>query len=136
MPSKLIEKLGEGGKSGRFFIARGVGKCLTIYTEELWIEELNELRKLDKTIQSNKLLVRNFSHSAAEVNLDSADRVSLTQMQRALAEIQDEAVIHTFMDDIEIWSKANYESGQNLVPDTFGELREKAFQNKQEKKDE
>lgn len=136
MPSKLIEKLGDGGKSGTFFIARGVGKCLNLYTEESWTRETNKLEKLDLNIQSNLIMVRDFFHDAAEAPLDSADRISLNSAQKEAIEAHDEIVIHTFLRRIEIWSKENYKNRRNLVEDTFGQMRENALVNKPKATDE
>lgn len=136
MPSKLLEKLGDEGKSGHFYIARGVGKCLSVYTESGWEKEALRLQSLDLNIQSNLMMVRDFFHDAAEASLDSADRISLTQMQRQTIELNDEAVIFTFLDRIEIWSKENYVNRRNLQGDDYGNKREEALVKKSQEEDE
>ena len=127
LPSKLLEKLGDGGTHGQFYIARGVGKCLTLYTEEQWTKETNKLMKLDLNVTANLFMVRDFYHHANDPVLDSADRLNLTQLQLEAAEIKDEAIIYTFLNRIEIWSKENYKNKQTLVLDDFGKMREQAL---------
>lgn len=127
LPSKLLEKLGEGAKLGQFYIARGVGRCLTLYTEEQWARETNKLEKLDLNVVSNLIMVRDFFHDATDPKLDSTDRILLSQMQLEATEIEDEAVIYTFLSRMEIWSKENYKNRKTLEIDAFGLQREKAL---------
>lgn len=127
LPSKLLEKLGDGGTLGQFYIARGVGKCLTLYTEEQWAQETNKLGKLDLNVVSNLIMVRDFFHDATDPKLDSADRISLSQLQMEATEIEDDAVIYTFLNRMEIWSKENYKNRKTLEIDAFGLQREQAL---------
>lgn len=127
LPSKLLKVLSDGGTQGHFYVARGVGKCLTLFTEDLWARETNKLLKLDRTIASNVIMIRAFHHGASEVTIDSADRISLSSLQMNMAEIEDEIIITYFLDQVEIWSKKNYDNQQNLVIDNYALIREAAF---------
>lgn len=127
LPSKLLKVLYNGGTQGRFYIARGVGKCLKLFTEDLWTRETNKLMKLDRTIASNEIMVRAFFHGASEVNIDTADRISLNPLQMEMTEIEDEVVINHFLDTVEIWAKEKIITQQNLVIDDFALKREAAF---------
>jgi len=137
LPSKLLKVLGDGGTHGHFFIARGVGKCLILHTEDAWTRETNKLLKLDRTIADNVIMIRAFHHGASEVNIDSADRISLSALQMKMMEIEDEVIITHFLDQVEIWAKDKYDNQENLEIDDYARKREAAFHpEKKTEKDE
>ena len=127
LPSKLLKVLSNGGTHGHFYIARGVGKCLKLFTEDLWARETSKLMKLDRTIATNEIMIRAFFHGASQVSTDAADRISLNPLQMEMTEIKDEVVINHFLDTVEIWAKENIMTQQNLVIDDFALKREAAF---------
>ena len=127
LPSKLLEQIGDGGTQLTLYIARGVGKCLALFTEDEWERTTNKHEKLDLNVVSNLIMVRTFHRCASKVEPDSADRISLNPMQLQTAEIDDEVVIHTYMNRIEIWAKDKFMNNENLLADDFGLIQQAAL---------
>lgn len=123
LPSKLREKLGS-----EVVIARGVDKCLTLYTMEGWkkfeekIEELPPIRA-----RSVRRWLYGFS---GEVTIDSQGRIAIPKHLVEYAELagkksEDEkeekgSAVYNIVsvgvgDHIEIWSEQEYENMINTM---------------------
>ena len=135
LPKKLLEDLGSGGTHA-FFVNRGVGKCLSLYTEDAWNRETREMRKLNLRIVKNRELVRDFFHFAKKVELDRVERINVPNSLLDYAGIENEAVIQTFFDQIEIWSKEEYEKRDDIKAEDFAERIEDLVGRKEEERKE
>lgn len=114
IPSKLREGLGE-----KFYIVRGIDKCLFIYPESRWIEILEKIKTLPWTLEEVRRFSRKFASTAGECEADNQGRILIPQKLREYAGLEKQVVSIGVIDRVEIWSKNNWESynGENEEDD-------------------
>jgi MraZ protein len=103
IPTRFRSSLGE-----RFFMTKGVGGCIFVYTEGAYkdlSETLNQQRQLD---EHTMRLQRFFT--ATETSVDGQGRVAIPSKLRDWAKIgeQGDVVIVGTGSRIEIWSQASW----------------------------
>ena len=86
IPSGFREKLGD-----RFMVARGMEKCITVYS----MDQLNE---------ATRKFSRIFFATAGEVETDKQGRILIPAHLRKYAGIDKECVVTGNLDKVEIWS--------------------------------
>lgn len=104
IPAKFREELG-----GRCVIAQSLDKCLTISTEAEWENFLQELKALPRSNAEARMIRRYFNQSAAKCDVDKQGRVTIPQELKDYAGITKELVTIGNIDNIEVWSKENFE---------------------------
>lgn len=104
IPAKFREELG-----GRCVIAQSLDKCLTISTEAEWENFLQELKALPRSNAEARMIRRYFNQSAALCDVDKQGRVTIPQELKEYAGITKELVTIGNIDNIEVWSKENFE---------------------------
>ena len=116
IPAKFREELG-----GRCVIAQSLDKCLTISTEAEWENFLQELKALPRSNAEARMIRRYFNQSAAKCDVDKQGRVTIPQELKDYAGITKELVTIGNIDNIEVWSKENFEkeafaqAGENVT---------------------
>lgn len=116
IPAKFREELG-----GRCVIAQSLDKCLTISTEAEWEIFLQELKALPRSNAEARMIRRYFNQSAAKCDVDKQGRVTIPQELKDYAGITKELVTIGNIDNIEVWSKENFEkeafaqAGENVT---------------------
>lgn len=116
IPAKFREELG-----GRCVIAQSLDKCLTISTEAEWENFLQELKALPRSNAEARMIRRYFNQSAARCDVDKQGRVTIPQELKDYAGITKELVTIGNIDNIEVWSKENFEkeafaqAGENVT---------------------
>jgi len=104
IPQKFRLLLGQN-----FVIAKGLDKCLWVFTEE-------EFRKLDDRLKAQPMLDQNavrlqrfFSAEAVDGTTDAQGRIALPANLREYAAIEKEVTIVGAGNRIEIWSRTRWE---------------------------
>ena len=116
IPAKFREELG-----GRCVIAQSLDKCLTISTEAEWENFLQELKALPRSNAEARMIRRYFNQSAAKCDVDKQGRVTIPQELKDYAGITKDLVTIGNIDNIEVWSKENFEkeafaqAGENVT---------------------
>ena len=116
IPAKFREELG-----GRCVIAQSLDRCLTISTEAEWENFLQELKALPRSNAEARMIRRYFNQSAAKCDVDKQGRVTIPQELKDYAGITKELVTIGNIDNIEVWSKENFEkeafaqAGENVT---------------------
>ncbi|MDO4833860.1 MAG: division/cell wall cluster transcriptional repressor MraZ [Bacillota bacterium] len=105
IPSKFREELG-----GRCVVAMSLDKCLTISTMEEWEKFLGELSQLPMSNPEARVIRRYFNQSAAVCDVDKQGRVTIPQELREYAGITKELVTMGNINNIEVWSRENWDS--------------------------
>ncbi len=100
LPAKFRGELGE-----KVIIVKGAEKCLTIYTEEKYLDFIETLRR-DGEIRAKKHL-RFLSMSAASVEIDVQGRIILPIELREYAELEKEVLFVGMFDTVEMWNEEN-----------------------------
>ena len=120
VPSKLREGLGD-----KFYIVRGIDRCLFLYPESRWIEILEKIKTLPWTLEEVRKFSRKFASTASECEVDSQGRILIPQRLREYAGLEKAVVSIGVIDRAEIWSRESWEE-YNGTDDEDGEDEELA----------
>lgn len=105
IPSKLVKEMPHS-----FYVLRGFDGCLAIYEEAEFNALLNKLDSLDYTNASARNYIRLAASSAAELEVDSHGRISITAELAETYHIGNDVTIIGAIHHFEIWDSASYEA--------------------------
>ena len=108
LPAKLRDELGE-----KFWVCKGIGKCLQIFTDEAWNDFCTRLSTL-ATAESRHIQLYFYS-GANETTLDAQGRIALSSTLRDFAGLEKNVVIIGNRTHLEIWSEAEWEAEQSRL---------------------
>jgi MraZ protein len=124
LPSRFRE-VAKSNFIERFFVTRGLDKCLFMFSEEEWRVQEQKFR----TPSFAKLQVRTFNRlffsGAVDVVPDKQGRILIPQYLKDFAEIKRDVVIVGVSNRIEIWSKDIWSDFYKNSRPTFEEIAEK-----------
>ncbi len=109
----------------RFFVTRGLDKCLFMFSEEEWRLQETKFKSIPFTKQQSRTFNRLYFSGAIEVNPDKQGRILLPQYLKDFAEIKKDIFIVGVSNRIEIWSKDKWEEFYSNSRTSFEELAEK-----------
>ena len=89
--------------TGKFVVAKGFDKCLAVYSLEEWDKFVGVLMARPDFDAEVRELRRKLTSGAAEVELDSAGRVSLSPQLREYAGLKKDVAVTGNGNRIEIW---------------------------------
>lgn len=105
LPAKLRDELGE-----KFWVCKGMGKCLQVFTDEAWNDFC---AKLDNLAAAQARHIKLYFYSGAnETALDAQGRIALSPAHREFAGLDKNVVIVGNRTHLEIWSEAEWEAEQ------------------------
>ncbi len=125
LPSALVRQI--GGANQNFTVNRGFEQHLIMYPKEVWDRKTKEINQLNIYKKQHRQVIRYFYRGATEVNLDKADRVLLPKSLLEYAGIQGAVVLFAYQDQIEIWSKEQYERMIDQEPEDFSSIADQVF---------
>ena len=99
IPSGFREKLGD-----RFMVARGLERCISVYSMEAWENLENKIIELSQLNETARKFSRIFFATASEVETDKQGRILLPAQLRKYAGIDKECVVNGNLDKVEIWN--------------------------------
>lgn len=121
IPSKFRESLGNS-----FVITKGLDGCLFVFSLSAWTDFEEKLKALPISDKDARIFTRFFFAGAAECALDKQGRISIPPMLRKYAALEKETKIIGVSDRLEIWSKNNWETYNDLdataIADKMAEL--------------
>jgi MraZ protein len=124
----LPAKFREAAKSHfveKFYVTRGLDKCLFMFSEEEWRQQENKLKSIPFTKQQSRTFNRLYFSGASEIDFDAQGRILLPQYLKDFAEIKREVVIVGVSTRIEIWAKNKWEEFYGNSRQSFEEIAEK-----------
>ena len=89
----------------KFFITRGLDRCLFVFTEEEWKLQEKKFRDIPFTRQESRKFNRLYFSGASEVVCDKQGRILVPAYLKSYADIKEDVVIIGVSDRIEIWAK-------------------------------
>lgn len=93
---------------------------MVLYPEEVWNEELNELRqRLNKWNANHQLIFRQFVSDVEIITIDGNGRILIPKRYLQIAGIQSDVRFIGVDSKIEIWAKERTEI-PFMAPDAFG----------------
>lgn len=121
----LPAKFREVAKSNfieKFYITRGLDKCLFMFSEEEWRSQENKFKGVSFTKQQARTFNRLYFSGAFEVVPDRQGRIIIQQYLKDFANIKKEVVIVGVSNRIEIWSKSSWQDFYANSSSTFEEI--------------
>ncbi len=109
----------------RFFVTRGLDKCLFMLSEEEWRSQEQKFKAISFTKQQARTFNRLYFSGAVEVIPDKQGRILLPQYLKDFAEIKRDVVIVGVSNRVEIWAKDKWHEFYGTTRQSFEEIAEK-----------
>ncbi len=108
----------------KFFVTRGLDKCLFMFSEEEWRSQEQKFKALSFTKQEARKFNRMFFSGAVDVVFDQQGRILIPQYLKDYANIKRDVMVVGVSNRIEIWSKDLWEEFYNEVQPEFEKISE------------
>ena len=109
----------------KFFVTRGLDKCLFMFSEEEWRSQENKFKTMSFTKQQSRTFNRLLFSGAVEVSFDKQGRILVPQYLKDFAEIKRDVMIVGVSNRIEIWAKDKWHDFYANNRQSFEEIAEK-----------
>ena len=109
----------------KFYITRGLDKCLFMFSEEEWKQQESKLKAMPFTKQQSRTFNRLYFSGAVDVVPDKQGRILVPQYLKDFADIKREVTVVGVSNRIEIWSKQVWEDFYGTSKQSFEEISEK-----------
>ncbi len=103
LPSRFREVAKENGIE-KFFVTRGLDKCLFMFTEEEWRTQEQKFKTMSFTKQETRSFNRMFFSGAVDVVPDKQGRFLIPQYLKDFAAIKKDTTLIGVSNRIEIWN--------------------------------
>lgn len=130
IPAKFREVVKEHFAE-KFYLTRGLDRCLFIFTEESWKSQERKFREMPFTRSEARKFNRLYFSGASESVCDKQGRILIPDYLKQYAEIKEEVVIIGVSDRIEIWAKDKWQEFFKDHQGSFEELAEKLITEKE-----
>lgn len=108
----------------RFFLTRGLDKCIFMFTEEEWRLQENKFKSLSFTRKETRSFNRMFFSGAVEVLPDKQGRFVVPQFLKSYASIEQKVVVIGVSSRIEIWSESAWKQFYDSSSESFEDIAE------------
>ncbi len=109
----------------KFFITRGLDKCLFMFAEEEWRSQENKFKTMSFTKQQSRTFNRLLFSGAVEISSDKQGRILVPQYLKDFAAIKKDVMIIGVSNRIEIWAKDSWRDFYANSRQSFEEIAEK-----------
>jgi len=109
----------------KFFVTRGLDKCLFMFPEEEWKSQEARFRGLSFTKSEARKFNRLFFSGAVLVQPDKQGRILIPAYLKNYANIKKEIVLIGVSSRIEIWSREGWGEFYSTTKDSFEDIAEK-----------
>ncbi|MBU0547472.1 MAG: division/cell wall cluster transcriptional repressor MraZ [Candidatus Omnitrophica bacterium] len=109
----------------KFFVTRGLDKCLFMFSEEEWRSQENKFKTMSFTKQQSRTFNRLLFSGAVEVGPDKQGRILLPQYLKDFADIKRDVIIVGVSNRIEIWARDKWRDFYSNSRQSFEEIAEK-----------
>ncbi|MBR1416591.1 MAG: division/cell wall cluster transcriptional repressor MraZ [Bacilli bacterium] len=123
VPANFRFELGD-----KFIIAKGIEKCLYIYSKNEWESIVSKFNSLPFTRKDVRTFMRVFFAGANNLEMDKSGRVVIASNLKEYANIKKECVIIGANDRIEVWAKDEWENFVNTYQDKISDIAENLFE--------
>lgn len=125
IPSGLVDQLKKA--SSEFTINRGYDKHLILYPRDVWESKSMEINQLNIHNTKHRMVIRYFYRGATKLSLDSAERILIPKSLMEYAGFSKNVILFAYQQQIEIWSKDQYDKMLNEEPEDFASLADEIF---------
>jgi MraZ protein len=127
LPSRFRE-VAKGNFIEKFFVTRGLDKCLFMFAEEEWRAQEQKFKAVSFTKQESRIFNRLYFSGAIEANPDRQGRILLPQYLKDYADIKKEVIVVGVSNRIEIWSKDKWGEFYGNWQQSFEQIAEKLIE--------
>ena len=128
LPSSLLKQLGsKEGSALNFTVNRGFEKHLMLYPEDVWSDKTKEINQLNIYNTRQRQAIRYFYRGATQVTPDASDRILVPKSLLDYAGMSKDIVLFAYQQQIEIWSKDEYENTLEQEPSDFASIANEIF---------
>ena len=124
LPARFRE-VAKGNFIEKFFVTRGLDKCLFMFSEEEWRSQESKFKNISFTKQEARTFNRLFFSGALEISVDKQGRILLAQYLKDYAGIKRDVIIVGVSNRIEIWSRELWQNFYSTSRPSFEEIAEK-----------
>jgi MraZ protein len=128
LPSKIRETA-KANFVDKFFITRGLDKCLFMFAEDEWKSQEQKFKSISFTKSEARKFNRLYFSGAVEIAYDKQGRILIPQYLKDFALIKREVAVIGVSNRIEIWSKEIWSEFYSVSRDAFEEISEKLIDN-------
>lgn len=122
IPTKFREQLKD-----QFVIAKGLEKCLYIYSINSWQKLVDKLNTLPFTKKDTRKFIRVFFSGATVCEFDRLGRTQITSPLVKYADLKKEIAIIGANDHMEIWDKSTWDRFLLDVEEEKSDITENLF---------
>lgn len=122
LPAKFRTELKD-----KFIVARGLEKCLYVYSLDDWNKLVSKLNTLPFTKKDARTFIRSFFSGATFCEFDNQGRTCITSPLVSYAGLTRECVIIGANDRIEIWDKVAWEKVLEDNEENLSDIAENLF---------
>lgn len=123
LPAKLRKNVSPSAND-TLIITRGFEQCLFVYPQDEWQKVEEAVRGLSPSNPQHRFFVRTLLQWATDVQLDGQARITIPQDLLKFAGIENEVLILSVMERVEIWNPKIYEQYMNNQPATYETVAE------------
>lgn len=127
LPAKFRE-IAKSNFIEKFFITRGLDKCLFMFSEEEWRTQEGKFKAISFTKQQARTFNRIYFSGAVEVIPDRQGRILLPPYLKEFAEIKRDVIIVGVSNRIEVWAKDKWQEFYGSSRQSFEEIAEKLME--------
>ena len=123
LPAKFRDAYKEHGIE-RFFLTRGLDKCIFMFTEEEWRAQEQKFKTMSFTKQQTRSFNRMFFSGAIDVNPDKQGRFIIPPYLKDYAQIKRDTIVIGVSNRIEIWDQKQWSEFYSRSRDSFEQIAE------------
>ncbi|MBF0479600.1 MAG: division/cell wall cluster transcriptional repressor MraZ [Candidatus Omnitrophica bacterium] len=123
LPSKFRETCTEHGIE-KFFLTRGLDKCVFMFTEEEWRIQEQKFRAKPFTKKETRMFNRLFFSGAVDTIPDKQGRFIVPQYLKDYAAIDKDTVLIGVSNRIEIWDRKTWDTFYAASNESFEQIAE------------
>lgn len=112
----------------KFYVNRGLDKCLFMFSEEEWKNQESKLRSLSFTKSDARKFSRLYFSGAAEVIPDSQGRIIIPKNLKDFAGIKKDVVLIGVSNMIEIWDSEIWKKFYDANKPSYEDIAEKIIE--------
>ena len=132
LPVNLKKQLGDHVNES-FIVRRSVFQnCLELHPFSEWKLTMEKINKLNKFVKKNNDFIRMYNAGVRIIDLDSNGRLLIPKDLSKIYFSNNEIVLTSAINIVEIWDKKQYENLINSSADDFADLSESVMGNQAE----
>lgn len=126
LPGQLVKQFGEAARLS-FVVNRGFEHCLNLYTASDWEKISSKVSRLNQFNTKFRQFSRYFFRGATELQIDGSERILLPKQLIEKVGLDKDIVLLAYIDKVEIWDKAHYNSVMDEEPEDFSDLADEVL---------